>query len=362
MRLLSHSLIYLPLLVCLFPVVQYVDAFVSITLNCQGSKLGTGQAFSSSSLKHSHGPPQLRCPPSFELFQLSLLSSSAQEPADPRADSDIRLASGPYLTFRGKVLNIYGFVYALQAWLWAILLFPFCLAGALLGVLFDRQRMRLPSVLGMAWGRLSLWTMGIHPRVVGTEWLPDRGEQAVFVSNHTSYLDIPVMACLPRLFKYLMKAELRWLPLVGWKAVLARDIFVKRQSRASFPHLLKRVQQSVSAGNSIAAFPEGTRSANSNLGSFKRGPFLMASQAGVRVVPISISGVSEAMPPTAMAPLWKVWGAFSSFVMACVIFSFFAASKETSYGVLSYTLWYYLMLLTIAAVWGWGRRVKEAQS
>ncbi|CAN0473811.1 unnamed protein product, partial [Hapterophycus canaliculatus] len=51
--------------------------------------------------------------------------------------------------------------------------------------------------------------------------------------------------------------------------------------------------------------PEGTRSRDGKLGQFKRGPFTMAQQAGARIVPVTITGVTEAMPPFAMAPLRK---------------------------------------------------------
>lgn len=52
--------------------------------------------------------------------------------------------------------------------------------------------------------------------------------------------------------------------------------------------------------------PEGTRSRDGRLGQFKRGPFTMAQRVGVRIVPVTITGVTDAMPPFAMAPLRKV--------------------------------------------------------
>lgn len=57
------------------------------------------------------------------------------------------------------------------------------------------------------------------------------------------------------LIQYLMKAELLWLPIVGWKAVLARDIFVHRSTQSSFRRLLKSTTRSLKAGNSIMTFP-----------------------------------------------------------------------------------------------------------
>lgn len=60
-------------------------------------------------------------------------------------------------------------------------------------------------------------------------------------------------------FQYLMKAELLWLPVVGWKAVLARDIFVRRSTQSSFRQLLRSTTRALKAGNSIMTFP-GTAS------------------------------------------------------------------------------------------------------
>lgn len=71
-------------------------------------------------------------------------------------------------------------------------------------------------------------------------------------SHHTT----PLSVCQTGLVsQYLMKAELLWLPIVGWKAVLARDIFVHRQTQSSFRRLLKSATRSLQAGNSIMTFP-----------------------------------------------------------------------------------------------------------
>eukprot|EP00752_Nemacystus_decipiens_P009208 g8224.t1 len=216
-----------------------------------------------------------------------------------------RSSLGLHLKIGSKVINPYGLFFATQAWLTALLMFPLCFAAAMVSPVFDWRRMRPPTLVALLWGRMSLWNMGVRPKVEGAELLPPRDEPVVFVANHGSYLDIPVTNFLPRTVKYLMKAELLWLPIVGWKAVLARDIFVHRSTQSSFRRLLKSTTRSLKAGNSIMTFPEGTRSRDGRLGQFKRGPFTMAQRAGVRVVPVTITGVTDAMPPFAMAPLRK---------------------------------------------------------
>ncbi|CAM9505655.1 unnamed protein product [Pylaiella littoralis] len=212
---------------------------------------------------------------------------------------------GLHLKVGSKVINLYGLLFAGQAWLTAVLMFPLCFLAALVGPIFDWRRMRPPTLVALLWGRMTLLNMGVRPKVEGLELLPPEGQAVVFVANHGSYLDIPVSNFLPRLCKYLMKAELLWLPIVGWKAVLARDIFVHRQTQSSFRRLLKSTTRSLKAGNSIMTFPEGTRSRDGRLGQFKRGPFTMAQRVGVPIVPVTITGVTDAMPPFAMAPLRK---------------------------------------------------------
>ncbi|CAM9173431.1 unnamed protein product [Ectocarpus sp. 4 AP-2014] len=233
------------------------------------------------------------------------LPTATAQHGSPSTRTFDRSNLGIHLKIGSKVINMYGLLFATQAWFTALLMFPLCFLSALVAPIFDWRRMRPPTAVAVLWGRLALWNMGVRPKVEGAELLPPRGEAVVFVANHGSYLDIPVTNYLPRMCKYLMKAELLWLPIVGWKAVLARDIFVHRGTSTTFRQLLRSTTRTLKAGNSIMTFPEGTRSRDGRLGKFKRGPFTMAQQAGVRVVPVTITGVTEAMPPFAMAPLRK---------------------------------------------------------
>eukprot|EP00953_Heterococcus_sp_UTEX-ZZ885_P032254 16847-Heterococcus_DN1.PRE.1 len=165
-------------------------------------------------------------------------------------------------------------------------------------------------------------------KTASLENLPPPGKAVIFLPNHTSYMDVPVTGFLPRLVKYLTKAELAYMPIIGWKAVMAGDILVQRQSARTFKRLIAQTAASLRAGNCLVAFPEGTRSKDGKLSSFKKGPFLMAQKAkqlacseqqsnsciscGCHkmrlqrvIVPVTITGVAEAMPPSALAPIRK---------------------------------------------------------
>ena len=82
--------------------------------------------------------------------------------------------------------------------------------------------------------------------------------------------------------------------------------------RASQLKTLKDAIDTLKEGNSLVTFPEGTRSKDGRLDNFKKGPFTMASRAGVRVVPISIVGTHLFMPPGKFLPMappsWRAHG------------------------------------------------------
>merc|ERR1719313_2386426 len=83
---------------------------------------------------------------------------------------------------------------------------------------------------------------------------------------------------------------------------LAKHIAIRRTDRASQLQTLKDAIETLKDGNSLVTFPEGTRSKDGRLADFKKGPFTMASRAGVRIVPITIVGTHLFQPPGAFVP------------------------------------------------------------
>ena len=103
--------------------------------------------------------------------------------------------------------------------------------------------------------------------------------------------------------KYISKIEILRIPLIGWAMQFARHIPLRRSDRKSQMETFREAVASLQAGNSLIAFPEGTRSKDGRVINFKKGPFTMASKAGVRVVPISIVGTHVFQPTGAVVPL-----------------------------------------------------------
>ncbi|HKG90837.1 MAG TPA: lysophospholipid acyltransferase family protein [Gemmatimonadaceae bacterium] len=117
----------------------------------------------------------------------------------------------------------------------------------------------------------------------------------VAVSNHESYADIFLISHLPWEMKWLAKAQLFRIPVMGWIMRMAGDIPVDRASRTSGADALARCRDRLDKRVSVMIFPEGTRSRDSNLLPFKDGAFRLAIEAGVPMLPIAVAGTRYCM-------------------------------------------------------------------
>lgn len=146
-----------------------------------------------------------------------------------------------------------------------------------------------------AWSWLILKTTGVRVTVEGLERVK-AGTTYIFVSNHQSIYDIPVIfASLPFQLRIIAKESLARFPVLGWHLRRGGHLFVDRQhpDRAG---ILKRWRALVSEGLSLIIFAEGTRSWDGRVARFKAGSFLLAIEAGLPVVPLAIVGTRAVMP------------------------------------------------------------------
>ena len=139
-----------------------------------------------------------------------------------------------------------------------------------------------------AWAWLVLKTTGVRVNVRGAERL-DRSRSYVFASNHQSIYDIPIaFASLPVQLRIIAKDSLGRFPFLGWHLRRTGHLLVDRRNPG--PGILKKMARLVSGARSLIVFPEGTRSEDGAVGRFKGGSFLLAIDAGLPVVPVSIAG------------------------------------------------------------------------
>jgi 1-acyl-sn-glycerol-3-phosphate acyltransferase len=160
--------------------------------------------------------------------------------------------------------------------------------------LFDR-RGYTAHACARAWSWLILTTTGVRVQVEGLDRVQP-GTTYIFVSNHQSIYDIPVLfASLPFQLRIIAKEPLARFPVLGWHLRRGGHLFVDRQhpDRAG---ILKRWRALVSEGLSLIIFAEGTRSADGRVARFKAGSFLLAIEAGLPVVPVAVIGTRAVMP------------------------------------------------------------------
>lgn len=146
------------------------------------------------------------------------------------------------------------------------------------------------------WAPGMLRFSGVDLRVEGA---PDamHGGPAIYVMNHQSTLDIPAaFAVLPVDLRFIAKHTLRPIPFLGWYMSWTGMVFVDRTNSTQAVGTLNAAAARVRGGISLLAYPEGTRSRDGRILPFKKGPFVLALQAGVPVVPIAIEGSVRVMP------------------------------------------------------------------
>jgi len=207
-----------------------------------------------------------------------------------------------FVRVKGEVLTPYGVLLGIAVYLTAFIVqIPVFLTYAW-SRLFDRKRRRGVDWIIHFWAWFSMRSCGYRPEVVGVENLP--AGNALYVPNHTSFLDILTLtAFIPRPMKYVSKASILKIPLIGWPMKLAGHIALKTDSRRSQLETFKDTVASLKDGNSVITFPEGGRSTDGRLMSFKRGPFKMAALSGVPIVPVTISGLARWYPKGTLLPI-----------------------------------------------------------
>jgi 1-acyl-sn-glycerol-3-phosphate acyltransferase len=148
---------------------------------------------------------------------------------------------------------------------------------------------------GINGARLALWLSGVRLEVHGSEKIP-HGRAAIYMPNHQSNCDPPaVISILPPVL-VLAKQEFFRVPVLGTAMVYRGFIPVNRKNREQALAAMEQAVESMKAGNSFLAFPEGTRSPDGRLQTFKKGLFVMAIKAGALIVPVSASGARKIMP------------------------------------------------------------------
>jgi 1-acyl-sn-glycerol-3-phosphate acyltransferase len=174
------------------------------------------------------------------------------------------------------------------------LTFPLTLLLRVAALPFDRRGMaasRALRFLGEVLGGVGYWRISVEGA------LPAAPAAFVVVPNHRSMVDALAVARLPREMKWIGKEEAFRIPWLGWAFWAAGHVPVARGDRESGAAALARLRRYLDAGVPVGLFAEGTRSRDGTLRPFRAGPFKLAIEAGLPIVPVAIAGSGAAMPP-----------------------------------------------------------------
>lgn len=172
-----------------------------------------------------------------------------------------------------------------------ILLATLALIAALL-----EPKGRVYNVISKIWSNSILWISGVKVELIGTEYL-QANESYVYVSNHISLFDIPVVIkAIPGQLRLVFKKELAKIPIFGWQLKLGPYILIDRQNPGKAMQSLNQAIEKIKQGVSVLLFAEGTRSKDGSIQSFKRGAFTLATRSGKKIVPLTIKGTFEILP------------------------------------------------------------------
>jgi 1-acyl-sn-glycerol-3-phosphate acyltransferase len=145
------------------------------------------------------------------------------------------------------------------------------------------------------WGKIQIWTTGTRVTVQGIENI-DPVKSYILVSNHQSFFDIfSLLGYLPIQFRWIAKAELFRIPILGWGMSRTGYIPIERGSPKKAYRSMLQAAEKIRQGTSILIFPEGTRSPDGNLQPFKKGVFLLALKSQAPILPVTIRGTRSIM-------------------------------------------------------------------
>lgn len=156
---------------------------------------------------------------------------------------------------------------------------------------------RVQHRISRAWSRMLLRVSGVKVTVEGIEKLDPKGSY-VFVANHSSYMDTPVvLAHIPLQFRFFAKKGLFHIPFLGTHLRRAGHLPVVRDDpRASLKSATDAAIIIRERGISMLLFPEGGRTRDGKLQDFKEGAAFVAIKAGVPIVPVAMVGTREVLP------------------------------------------------------------------
>ncbi len=171
------------------------------------------------------------------------------------------------------------------------------LPGFLIPPLFGQRAVVVTHFFIKAWSRI-FSVLNFIPYDIRNRDRIKRGKSYIFVSNHTSFMDIPALVVTMKgQFRALAKKELLKIPVFGWIAQVM-CVVVDRSSNESRRRSIENLKRILSVGISVLIFPEGTQNRTKEpLQPFYDGAFRIAVETQEPILPIVVVGAGKLMPP-----------------------------------------------------------------
>lgn len=152
------------------------------------------------------------------------------------------------------------------------------------------------------WAKLFCLMTFVRVTVKGRDKI-QKGQSYVFVANHQGAYDIfSIYGYLGHNFRWMMKKSLEKIPLVGYSCKVSGHIMVDRSSAGAVRRTIETAEKQLAGGMSVVVFPEGARTLDGHIHSFKKGAYFLATEFNLPVVPITIDGSYQVMKRTARLP------------------------------------------------------------
>lgn len=143
------------------------------------------------------------------------------------------------------------------------------------------------------WANFTVRILGLRVKYEGQEQIPK--DTCVFVSNHQSILDIPILILgVQRSIGFIAKKELLKVPVIGFWLQLGHCVPIDRENIREAIKVINEGVKNLQNGYSMAVFPEGTRAKNGKIAEFKKGSLKLATKGNVPIVPVTIDGAFKA--------------------------------------------------------------------
>jgi 1-acyl-sn-glycerol-3-phosphate acyltransferase len=152
------------------------------------------------------------------------------------------------------------------------------------------------------WGAWAgVWITGVRVQTVGLDQF-DHSRSYIFMTNHVSNLDPPIqIPLIPRRTSVMVKKELFKMPILGRAMRMGSLVPVDRGNRDAGIEAVRAARAVVEQGLNMTIYVEGKRSFDGKLLPFKKGPFYLAVECAVPVIPVTIVGTHYTMPKARFA-------------------------------------------------------------